>query len=164
MLFSFVFFVRENCNFGIPDMFSGGPIQGLCSICFFLRFFSIWAYFGFVFLICFLAFNCFLDFGFLGGVSTVKFNHPFKGLRFRFTGRLHCILWCIGVSMFLFNMRVFNGLGCSWEKVPNFTSCPQNAEQRHGKFNGHKKCAYMVKLEDMMWVLSPNPSMQVTLQ
>ena len=97
LLFFFVFFcfffLRENCNFWIPDMFSGGPIQGLGSIffvflfCFFcegkLQFldsghvfwgahpgtgfhlffffffcvfffdFSIWAYFGFVFLICF---------------------------------------------------------------------------------------------------------------
>ena len=36
-------------------MFSGGPIQGLGSICFFFDF-SIWAYFGFVFLICFFCF------------------------------------------------------------------------------------------------------------
>ena len=45
-------------------MFPGGPIQGLGSVCFFI---SIYFYFfG-----CF--FNvCFLDFGFLGGVSTHK--------------------------------------------------------------------------------------------
>ena len=40
ILFFFNFFfaslVRENCNFWIPDMFSGGPIQGLRSICFFV--------------------------------------------------------------------------------------------------------------------------------
>ena len=87
----FCFFARENCKFWIPDMFSGGPIQGRGSICFFFCFFfggfilffwvyffvffdfSIWAYFGFVSLICFfLFFNFFIDFGFVGGVRLLK--------------------------------------------------------------------------------------------
>ena len=41
----FVFFVRENCNFWIPDMFSGGTIQGLGPIWFFCFGFDFFCFF-----------------------------------------------------------------------------------------------------------------------
>ena len=120
------FFLRENCNFWIPDMFSGGPIQGLGSIffvflfCFFcegkLQFldsghvfwgahpgtgFHLFFFFFFVFFflifpfgpildlffwfVFFLFFNLFLDFGFVGGVSTVKTWNELSSM-FQFSG------------------------------------------------------------------------------
>lgn len=35
-IYLYIFFVRENCSFWIPDMFLWGSIQGLCSMCFFI--------------------------------------------------------------------------------------------------------------------------------
>ena len=102
LFFCFVFFVRENCNFWIPDMFSGGPIQGLGSICFCFVFF-FFVFFLFIFCVFFLIFpfgpildlffwfvfflffNLFLDFGFVGGVSTVKTWNELSSM-FQFSG------------------------------------------------------------------------------
>ena len=88
-LFFFGFFVRENCNFWIPDMFSGGRIQGLGSICFFC-----FVYFYFYFLFIFVYFLFFIIFFHLG------------------------LFWICFFDLFFFCVLIFSLISALWEEFP----------------------------------------------